>query len=87
MTLRPVVKSCTDALLQEHKALLAQIYSGKVIYTPGDNDWTDCDRISLLYSYDELERLDYLTKLMYQTPPLLDEELTSITAQETQVEK
>jgi len=79
-------KSCTDAILQEHKALLAQIYPGKVIYTPGDNDWTDCDRFTLLHSYDELERLDFLIKLMYQTPPLLDEQLISIETQAAQVE-
>ena len=27
-------KSCTDDLLREHKSLLAQIYTGKLIYTP-----------------------------------------------------
>lgn len=78
--------SCTDAVLKEHKALLNQISFGKLIYTPGDNDWTDCDRTSLLYSFDELERLRFLIKLMYQTSPLLDEKLASISAQSTQIE-
>jgi hypothetical protein len=78
--------SCTDTLLTEHKILLHQVSPGNVIYTPGDNDWTDCDRSSLTKSFDELERLDFLIKLMYQTPPLLDENLPSITAQSTQVE-
>ncbi|PKH88207.1 hypothetical protein CXF79_15640 [Colwellia sp. Bg11-28] len=79
-------KSCTDDLLKEHKALLAQIYPGKIIYTPGDNDWTDCDRSSLLYSFNELERLDFLIKLMFKTPPLLTKNLPSIISQETQIE-
>jgi hypothetical protein len=79
-------KSCTDALLREHKVLLAQIYPGKVIYTPGDNDWTDCDRNLLPYRFNELERLDFLIKLMFQTPPLLTNNLSSITSQSAQIE-
>ncbi|WP_232299946.1 hypothetical protein [Colwellia sp. MT41] len=79
-------KSCTDTLLKEHKALLAQIYLGRVIYTPGDNDWTDCDRSSLRYSFNELERLDFLITLMFKTPPLLDKNLTSLTSQPAQIE-
>jgi hypothetical protein len=78
--------SCTNELLIEHKALLAQIQPGKIIYTPGDNDWTDCDRFWLFHSYDELERLEYLTKLMFKTPPLLSEGLTDLTEQSTQIE-
>jgi len=78
--------SCTDSLLREHKTLLAQVYPGRVIYTPGDNDWTDCDRIWLLYSYDELERLKFLKKLMFQTPPLLTADLTGIKSQPGQIE-
>jgi len=79
-------KSCTDDLLREHKALLAQIYPGKIIYTPGDNDWTDCDRSTLLYSFNELERLDFLIKLMFKTPPLLTNDLPSIMTQHSQIE-
>ena len=79
-------KSCTDALLNEHKALLAQTYPGRIIYTPGDNDWTDCDRTTLPYSFNELERLDFLIKLMFKTPPLLTNNLSSITSQATQIE-
>ncbi|PKG82255.1 hypothetical protein CXF85_14955 [Colwellia sp. 75C3] len=79
-------KSCTDDLLREHKALLTQIYPGKIIYTPGDNDWTDCDRMFLLYSFDELERLNFLTKLMFHTPPLLTKNLPSIKTQPEQIE-
>jgi hypothetical protein len=58
-------ESCTDELLKEHKAVINQVYPGKIIYTPGDNEWTDCDRDTLTYSFDELERLDFITTLMY----------------------
>jgi hypothetical protein len=29
-----------------------------VFYTPGDNDWTDCDRENLKVRQSELERLN-----------------------------
>ncbi len=77
---------CTNALLTEHKTLLDQIYPGKVIFTPGDNDWTDCDRRSLSPSFDELERLDYLIELMYQTPPLLSRNIAKVKSQLGQIE-
>jgi len=79
-------ESCTNKLLTEHKTLLDQVYPGKIIYTPGDNDWTDCDRSSLTQSYDELDRLDYLITLMYQMPPLLTRNLPTINSQPAQVE-
>ena len=37
----------------------------KTVYTPGDNDWTDCDRFNLSALYDELERLNYLRQLFF----------------------
>jgi hypothetical protein len=79
-------KSCTDDILKEHKKLLTQVYPGKVIYTPGDNDWTDCDRTSLPYSFNELERHDFLIQLMFKTPPLLTDNLPLIMAQNSQIE-
>lgn len=78
--------SCTKALLSEHKALLDQVYPGKIIYTPGDNDWTDCDRSSLTQHFDELDSLDFLLKLMYQTSPFLTRNLAKVKSQPTQVE-
>ena len=79
-------ESCTDELLKQHKVIINQVYPGKIIYTPGDNEWTDCDRDTLTYSFNELERLDFITTLMYQTPPLLDKYLTAIKAQPAQIE-
>ena len=78
--------SCTNALLSEHKALLDQVSPGKIIFTPGDNDWTDCDRSSLEHSFDELERLTFLKQLMFQSPPLLNRNLANIESQPAQEE-
>ncbi len=39
-------------------------FAGALIYTPGDNDWTDCHRL-LMGRYDPLERLAYLRKLFF----------------------
>ncbi len=78
--------SCTNELLNEHKTLLSQVQPGRIIYTPGDNDWTDCDRAWLFNSFDELERLEYLTKLMFNTPPSLSKNLAGITKQPMQIE-
>ena len=37
------------------------------IFTPGDNDWVDCDRPKN-GSYDSLGRLDYERALFFSTP-------------------
>lgn len=77
---------CTDSLLIEHKEIIRALAPNRIIYTPGDNEWTDCDRTSLSHSFDELERLDYLIELMYQTPTPLDNDLTSMSSQIAQIE-
>ena len=58
-------EACTDERLMQNKALLHSITKKPFIYTPGDNDWTDCDRKNLTPNFDELARLDYLKALMY----------------------
>jgi hypothetical protein len=35
---------CTDALEERLETLIATLAPTPVFYTPGDNDWTDCDR-------------------------------------------
>lgn len=56
---------CSDALylqgLQYFNSLKAP-----VIFTPGDNDWTDCDRPSN-GGFNSLERLDHERKLFFST--------------------
>ncbi|WP_440877152.1 hypothetical protein [Thalassotalea sp. PLHSN55] len=53
-------KSCTDKRLFERLALLLSLYPNQLVYTPGDNEWTDCDRGYLSTRFDELERLAFL---------------------------
>lgn len=52
--------SCTNELLLSRREQLFNLHPFKVMYAPGDNDWTDCDRKSLTHRFDELERLDFL---------------------------
>ncbi|MCZ6667036.1 MAG: hypothetical protein O7B81_17185, partial [Gammaproteobacteria bacterium] len=56
--------SCDDNLLSERRDLLFQLIEGGLFYTPGDNDWTDCDRPDA-GSFDELERLDKIRSLFF----------------------
>lgn len=57
--------SCSDELLQDHYRQIAFLNPHKIVYTPGDNDWTDCDRFTLSTRYDELERLSFLRQLFF----------------------
>ena len=49
---------CSDALFVDRLQLFNSS-SVPFIYTPGDNEWTDCRRLSAGH-YDELERLNKL---------------------------
>lgn len=40
-------------------------FSRPLIYTPGDNEWTDCNR-EAAGKYDPLERLDFLRKMFFR---------------------
>lgn len=57
--------ACTNKLLQSNKALLTSLTTQPFIYTPGDNEWTDCDREKLSVRFDELERLSFVKGLMF----------------------
>lgn len=57
--------SCTDALFTERLGQIRALAPGRVIFTPGDNDWTDCDRDGLFKPMPELERLQMLRRLAY----------------------
>jgi hypothetical protein len=54
---------CSDTLFEERRA---QFNSSRhaLIYTPGDNEWTDCHRASA-GGYDPVERLDKLRALFF----------------------
>ncbi len=51
---------CSDELYAQQLAHFMR-YSAAVIYTPGDNDWVDCQR----QSADPIERLQTLRKLFF----------------------
>ncbi|MDQ1616021.1 MAG: hypothetical protein QOJ60_1960, partial [Actinomycetota bacterium] len=34
-----------------------------VVYLPGDNEWTDCDRASITPRFDSLDRLEHLRQV------------------------
>ncbi len=78
---------CTNELLMSNKKLLSGLTSRPFIYTPGDNEWTDCDRNSLKPRFDELERLAFLKRLMY-TPDYLKQasRLAKYKTQQTMIE-
>jgi Calcineurin-like phosphoesterase len=56
-------------------AYFAQIFAGfstltiPLVYTPGDNEWTDCHRANN-GAYDPLERLDVLRQIFFPVPGL-----------------
>ena len=54
---------CSDAEFAAQRAHF-QRFKGAVVYTPGDNEWTDCHRANN-GSYDPLERLAALRQLFY----------------------
>ncbi|MCP4711548.1 MAG: hypothetical protein GY869_23260 [Planctomycetes bacterium] len=60
---------CTDELIKARYEQLMHLHSkGRVFYTPGDNEWTDCDRSSLKTPVSELHRLDALRSLILSNP-------------------
>lgn len=57
---------CDDALINQRHAQLQRIRSA-LVYTPGDNEWTDCHRVAA-GSYHPLERLGFLRRLFFTDP-------------------
>lgn len=55
--------SCADATLLNVLGLFAR-FTGPLIYTPGDNEWTDCGRV-LAGSFDPVERLGRLRQIFF----------------------
>jgi hypothetical protein len=58
--------TCTDALYQQGLQYLNSL-DGAAMLTPGDNDWTDCDRPSN-GGFNSLERLDHERQVFFSTP-------------------
>jgi hypothetical protein len=58
--------TCSDALYQQGLSYLNSL-DAPAMFTPGDNDWTDCDRPAN-GGYDSLERLDHERQVLFSTP-------------------
>jgi hypothetical protein len=57
---------CNDALYTQSLAYFNSL-NAPAMFTPGDNDWTDCDRASN-GGFSSLERLDHERQLFFATP-------------------
>ena len=55
---------CTDAVYTQALSYLNSLRA-PAAFTPGDNDWTDCDRTA---GYSSLAQLDKERKLFFSTP-------------------
>ena len=60
--------ACTDAQLEKFKEFWATELRKPVFYTPGDNDWTDCDRPELPTPTSELARLAAVRRIFFSQP-------------------
>src|SRR5882757_6961559 len=58
--------TCVDALYTQALGYFNSL-KAPAIFTPGDNDWTDCDRASN-GGFSSLERLDHERALFFSTP-------------------
>lgn len=54
---------CTDEVYTDALEMFGKL-SKPVVYVPGDNEWTDCHRLNN-GSFDPLERLDHLRRVMF----------------------
>jgi hypothetical protein len=57
---------CDDALYTRSEGYFNAL-RGAAMYTPGDNEWTDCDRPAN-GGYNSLERLNHIRQTMFDTP-------------------
>ena len=56
---------CSDQLLLEQRAFMDS-FASALVYTPGDNEWTDCHRL-LAGAYDPLDRLRFIRAHYFPT--------------------
>lgn len=60
---------CDDALYEDRRQLF-EASPAPFVLVPGDNEWTDCDRLSA-GAYDPQERLGHLRRVFFTTPQSL----------------
>jgi hypothetical protein len=59
--------TCTDERLTDARDLYDRGFADPFVFTPGDNEWTDCHRVNN-GSYLPTERLDVLRDLFFPVP-------------------
>ena len=59
-------ETCSDEMLRDRLERFSR-FRQPFIYTPGDNEWTDCHKVSA-GEYEPLERLDRLRELFFDEP-------------------
>lgn len=71
--------SCGDA---EQQRILDQLqtFAGALVYTPGDNEWTDCHR-DKAGKFDPLERLAKVREMFFKGPSSLGQAPVDLTRQ------
>jgi hypothetical protein len=72
---------CSDALYEQALKYFNAL-KAPAVFTPGDNDWTDCDRPSN-GGFSSLERLDHERQLFFNTPFSLGQHRMRQEVQET----
>lgn len=70
---------CSNAVF-DHIIKVFENMQAPLIYVPGDNEWTDCHRIDN-GSYDPLERLQHLRKVMFSQYESFGQKKISLTHQ------
>lgn len=70
---------CTDDVFQRSLAMFNTLRK-PAIYVPGDNEWTDCHRITN-GGYDNLERLAQLRRAMFNRPQSFGAETLALSQQ------
>lgn len=71
---------CSNEMIQKSKEILFDRIAGAVIYSVGDNEWTDCHRRAA-GGFDPLERLDYVRRQHFSKPESLGHKPLALTRQ------
>ncbi len=61
-------ETCSETLFTERRDQIYGLLPGRVFFTPGDNDWTDCDRPFLTSPRSELTQLALMRQLFFPKP-------------------
>ena len=62
-------ETCSETLLRERRNdIYDMLPSGPIFYTPGDNEWVDCDRSNLKSPVSELSMLALVRRVFFSEP-------------------